>query len=150
MHSWHKRFMEMAHLVATWSKDPRTKVGCVLVDNHHRVLGVGYNGFPRGVEDRHDRYANRDVKLALVKHAEENAVFNAAKHDLSNSIAYVTLAPCSSCAGTLIQAGVKQVVYPEPDQEHMNRHYGNHELVLQMFNEARVITTVITKEGIIK
>lgn len=150
MHSWDLRFMEMAELVASWSKDPRTKVGCVLADSKHRVLGVGYNGFPRGVDDRSDRYANREVKLAMVKHAEENAVFNAAKHDLSDAVAYVTLAPCSSCAGTLIQAGVRRVVFPEPDLEHMARHYGNYELMLQMLKEARVLKSVITKEGVIK
>lgn len=109
---WDARFMEMAYLVASWSKDPSSKVGCVIVDDKHRVIGVGYNGFPRGVPDYPAWYEDREIKLSMVKHAEDNAISNC-NSSTEGATAYVTLYPCSSCAGTLIQSGISRIVYPE-------------------------------------
>ena len=112
---WDLRFLKIAHEVKSWSKDPSTKCGCVLVKDR-RVIATGYNGFPANISDSLDRYANRDFKLAAVVHAEKNALFNAAKNGATTegSTAYVTLHPCSQCAAALIQAGVSMVVCPNP------------------------------------
>lgn len=114
MGKWHKRFLELAAHVAQWSKDPSTKVGCVLVDDERRIVGMGYNGFPRGVQDTPDRYADRAIKYPMVVHAEANAVLNATS-STRGTVAYVTHHPCADCMGLLIQAGVRAVVTNQPD-----------------------------------
>jgi len=106
---WDARFLEMARLVGGWSKDPRRKVGCVLVDGKRRVVSVGFNGFARGVSDAPALYADRAAKLRRVIHAEKNAIFFA-RGGVEGCTAYVTRPPCSQCAAALCQAGVARVV----------------------------------------
>ena len=112
---WDLRFLRIAHEVCSWSKDPSTQCGCVLVKDR-RIISSGYNGFPESISDSLDRYQNRDFKLAVVIHAEKNALFNAAKNGSSTEgcTAYITWPPCSQCASALIQAGVSKVVCPDP------------------------------------
>jgi len=102
--------------VQSWSKDPSTKCGCVLVKDR-RILSTGYNGLPASLSDSLDRYQNREFKLATIIHAEKNAIFNAAKNGSTTegSTAYITWPPCSQCASALIQAGVVKVVCPNPN-----------------------------------
>ena len=111
--NWDRKFISIARLTASWSKDPRTKVGCIIVDDDHNQLSGGFNGFPRGVADD-GRLEDRETKLKIVVHAEANAVATAARngHSLKGSTAYITLPPCCQCASLLIQAGVKKVVFP--------------------------------------
>ncbi|WP_293452247.1 deaminase [Planktotalea sp.] len=109
MTDWNTRFLEMAELVGSWSKDLSTKVGCVLVNSENNVLGVGYNGFPRGVADTTERLEDRATKYLMVQHAETNAIQNA-QGDLRGAIAYITHKPCSNCCGGLIQAGISKIV----------------------------------------
>jgi dCMP deaminase len=107
---WDQRFMELARLVSTWSKDPSTKIGVALVKDR-KVVSTGYNGFPAGIADD-DRLHDRPVKYTLVVHAEMNALLQAG-HDASHSTAYLwgfPGPPCQQCAKHLIQAGVKRVV----------------------------------------
>ena len=113
MNKWDIRFLRVAKETQSWSKDPSTQCGCVLVKNK-RILSVGYNGFPSNISDSLDRYQNREFKLAAVVHAETNALFNAAKNGSTTEgcTAYVTWPPCSQCASALIQAGVSKVICP--------------------------------------
>jgi dCMP deaminase len=112
---WDLRFLRIAEEVRLWSKDPGTKVGCVLV-NERRILSTGYNGFPATISDDLDRYIDRDFKLSITVHAEKNAILNAAKNGtkVEGSTLYVTFPPCSQCASAVIQAGVAKVVCPDP------------------------------------
>ena len=112
---WDRRFLRIAEEVRSWSKDPGTKVGCVLVLNR-RILSTGYNGFPSTLSDSLELYEDRDYKLAVTVHAEANAIMNAAKNGAKTQscTAYVTFPPCSQCAASLIQAGVETVVCPDP------------------------------------
>ncbi len=112
---WDKRFLRIAEEVRLWSKDPGTKVGCVLV-NERRILSTGYNGFPQLIEDSLERYIDRNYKLSITVHAEKNAILNAAKNGtkVEGSTLYVTFPPCSQCASAVIQAGVAKVVCPNP------------------------------------
>ena len=71
---WDRRFVDLARYVASWSKDPSTKTGAVIVDDYNRIVSVGYNGFPRGIRDDEERLSNRDVKLSLMVHCEINAI----------------------------------------------------------------------------
>lgn len=107
---WHQRFMKVALAVSSWSKDPSTKVGCVLVRNK-RIISTGYNGFPKNLSDNLDRLMNREEKYEITVHAEVNAVTTAAVHGISTegSTAYVTFNPCSRCAAVLINAGITSV-----------------------------------------
>jgi dCMP deaminase len=115
--------MSMAELVASKSKDPSTKVGCVVVTEDTVVAATGYNGLPRGVTDKSERM-ERPAKYLWTSHAEENAVAQAARvgAKLKGGTAFVTHHPCSRCARSLIQAGVTSVVIGHgttsmPDEE---------------------------------
>lgn len=112
--SWDEYFMALAHLSAVRSKDPSTQVGAVIVDSNNRVVGLGYNGFPRGCDDskfpweREGEYL--DTKYAYVVHAELNAILNANKL-IENCRLYVSLFPCNECSKAIIQSGIKEIIY---------------------------------------
>lgn len=134
---WRHRLLDMADLVATWGKDPSTKVGAVIADDNNRVVSVGYNGFPRKVEDTPDRLTNRDVKLALTLHAESNAI-DFANRDLEGCTIYVTQPPCSNCAARIAQKGMRLVVTRVPDQEFATRWKDSLALANDVLGEAGV------------
>jgi dCMP deaminase len=112
---WDERFMSIAKEVQSWSKDPSTQCGCVLVRDR-RIISTGYNGLPASLSDSLERYTDRDFKLQTIIHAEKNALFNAAKNGASTegATAYVTWPPCTQCASALIQAGITKVICPDP------------------------------------
>ena len=134
MTDWNKRFMDLAEHVAEWSKDPSTKVGAVIVNDDKQVLGLGYNGFPRGVHDCKERYNDRNLKLQFVAHAERNALDNAA--DVRGATLYSTLFPCTDCAKGIIQRGIRCVVTTQPNEVQSKRF--NFETSKIMFDEAGV------------
>lgn len=111
---WDGRFLELARFFAQWSKDPSTKVGCVVVGPAREVRSQGYNGLPRGVADTDERLGNRELKYRLIVHAEQNAILHASRIGVSllGCTAYATWPPCSRCAVSWIQAGVSRVVWP--------------------------------------
>lgn len=124
---WDRRYLDIAKTVSTWSKDPSTKVGAVLVDTEGRVVATGYNGFPRGVSDDAERYSNRELKYELVVHAEVNAILTAG-HQARGGTLYVypgfgSPCMCTGCAKSAIQAGIRRVVglIEEIDPERLAR-----------------------------
>jgi dCMP deaminase len=107
--SWDKRFLELAELVSSWSKDPSTKVGAVIVDEQNIIVSVGFNGFPKGIDDN-DRLNHREAKYQIIVHAENNALMFA-KRPLDGCTIYTfPFMPCPRCAGMIIQSGIKRVV----------------------------------------
>lgn len=134
--NWNDYFLEMAHLVASKSKDPNTKVGCVIITEDKVVAATGYNGLPRGVADKPERM-ERPAKYLWTSHAEENAVAQAARvgMPLKGGIAYVTHMPCSRCARTLVQAGVTVVIVDSGTTSMPKEEF---EVAMQMFREAGV------------
>jgi len=112
--SWDECFMQMSHVIAERSKDPSTHTGSVIVTKDNVVVGVGYNGFPRGIKnsdlpwDREGDFEN--TKYAYVCHAEENAICNA-NNSTKGCILYCVLFPCNECAKTIIQNRIIEVVY---------------------------------------
>lgn len=110
---WYKRFYEMAQLVASWSKDPSTKVGVVIARPDNTIASVGFNGFPRGVRDLPERYLDRAEKHPRVVHAELNAILNCRERPVGYTLFITPVPPCSSCAGAVIQSGIKHVVFLE-------------------------------------
>lgn len=112
--SWDECFMRMAHVIAERSKDPSTQTGAVVVTDSNVVVGVGYNGLPRGIENDALPWEREgdfeDTKYAYVCHAEENAIYNA-NNSTKNCKLYCVLFPCNECTKTLIQNGIKEIIY---------------------------------------
>ena len=136
---WDKRFLDLADHIAKWSKDPSTKVGCVVVGPDREIRSTGFNGFPRGIQDSDDRLTNRDLKYPLICHAEENAIMHAARIGLAlkGCTAYVTWPPCTRCARSLIQAGVSEIVIPS-GLEIPDRWRDDFEMSMGLLREAGV------------
>jgi dCMP deaminase len=134
MNSWDIRFLRLAKEISTWSKDPSTRVGAVITNERNQILSLGFNGFPRGVNDD-DRLHDRTTKLQMVVHAEANALLNASC-SLRDSTAYIyPFMPCSNCAGLLIQAGVKRVVSVVNDNPRWQESFN---LTRKMFAETEI------------
>jgi len=112
--SWDECFMRMAHVIAERSKDPSTQNGAVVATPDNVVVGLGYNGWPRGIDvdalpwEREGGF--EETKYAYVCHAEENAIYNANRQTKGDKL-YATLSPCNECAKTIIQNGIKEVIY---------------------------------------
>lgn len=115
--SWDEFFMRVAVAASLRSKDPNTQVGACIADTNHRILSVGYNGTPSGIDDDEFPWgANEDPlfdKHNYVMHAEANAILNyrGSLKDMTAATVYVTLFPCHECAKMLVQAGIGEVVY---------------------------------------
>jgi dCMP deaminase len=142
-HSWQKYFLEMAEQVATRSKDPSTKVGCVISTEDKVVVATGYNGIPRDVLDKPERM-ERPAKYLWTSHAEENAVAMAARvgSRLRGGHAFVTHMPCCRCARMLIQAGISTVYCGDGTTSMPLEEF---DVATQMFREAGVLV-VLTKQ----
>ncbi len=114
--SWDEYFMGVALLSSMRSKDPNTQVGACIVNDDNRIVSVGYNGFPRGCSDESFPWERsgenpNDTKYPFVCHAELNAILNSNGIGLKNTRIYVALFPCNECAKSIIQAGIKEVIY---------------------------------------
>lgn len=135
---WTLRYFEIAELVSTWSKDPSTKVGAIIVGDKGQIIAQGYNGFPRGVEDRQERYDQREIKYKFVVHAEMNAILNALYNGSSvvgASIYIHNLPVCQECAKAIIQAGIARVFIDTSVNERWGEAW---EISKTMFNESGV------------
>ncbi len=137
---WDMRFLEMAKLVASWSKDPSTKTGAVFVDANRRVVAVGYNGLPQKIEDTHERLHNRDLKYKTTVHCERNALIFA-KQSLEGCTLYTwPFMSCAPCASMMIQAGIVRHVAPRNDNPRWQEDF---RLTEQLLKEAGVKLDVI-------
>lgn len=139
---WHYRFLNLAKYISEWSQDPSTKVGAVIVDNKKRIVSIGYNGFPVGIQD--DARLNiRDIKYKMIVHAERNALLFANK-SLDDCILYTyPFMPCSACAGMIIQSGIKHVISYINKNERWAEDFKISE---QMFEEAGLTLTLLKGE----
>lgn len=146
---WYKRYLKLAKEVSTWSKDPSTQVGAVVVGSKGQILSQGYNGFPRNIADTPRRLKDREVKLSLVVHAEMNAIYNATYSGVSLDGATMFiygLPACSECAKGIIQVGISKVVVSKQcieSRPHWNESWKSSK---DMFDEAGVKIFVIDEE----
>lgn len=130
---WDRRMLALAQHIASWSKDPSTKVGAVIADSRRRIISVGYNGFPAGVRD--EGLEDRERKYDRIVHAELNALLFA-RGSVEGATLYVwPMPPCSRCAGPIIQAGIVRVVAP-PAKTHWQKACAVGE---EMFQQAGII-----------
>lgn len=135
-----RKFLPVAEAIAALSKDRSTKVGALVLGPGYEIRSVGYNGFPRGVNDNiHERH-ERPAKYSWVAHAESNAVAQAARMGVSLegcTLIVTSLFPCTSCACMVIQAGISRVLAPRPtDPESIWTEQAK--ISAQMFAEAGV------------
>lgn len=111
----------MARLVSSWSKDPSTQAGAVIVDRSKRVISVGFNGFPRGMPDRAELYADRDEKYSRIIHAEINAL-TFARGPVCDATLYTwPFMCCDRCVVQMLQAGITGFVAPKPHADKLER-----------------------------
>lgn len=127
--TWDTYFMSVAVLSSFRSKDKKTQTGACIVNDNKRIVGVGYNGLPKGLDDNNPSFWNDDdddvlnSKHTYVIHAEQNAIHNKISQNIENSTLYVTLFPCKECAKSICQVGIKKVVYlsKKPHHEDENK-----------------------------
>lgn len=132
---WDDRFIDLAALIASWSKDPSTRTGAVIVDADNRVVSMGYNGFARGVHDDDDRLNDRETKYKMIVHCERNAIIFA-RQDLRGCRLYTwPFMSCAPCAAMVIQAGINEVIAPQNDNP---RWIADFALSHKMFMESGV------------
>ena len=136
---WDTRWMDLAKLVASWSKDKSTKVGAVIVDRRNVILAIGWNGFPRYVDDDVEERHERPIKYKWTEHAERNAIYNAASKGIEvlDSTIYIPWYPCADCARAIIQSGIVEVVVIEPDWDD-ERWGDDFKMVKEMFDEVQL------------
>jgi len=137
---WSDKYMRLAKEISTWSKDPKRKVGAIVVGEDGQILSQGFNGFPRGIKDNPERLNNRERKHNLMVHGEMNAIYNATLNGVSlkNSTLYVYGLPtCNECAKGIIQVGIKKVVAMRP-KEYNGRWDESIKSASALFNEAEI------------
>ena len=109
---WDEYFMKIAETVALKSKDPSSKMGCVIVDPNKRVVSVGFNGMVQGADESKMTLSERPMKYYFAIHSEMNAVIYA-RQDLKGCKIYNRVATCENCLKYCLQAGIKRFVYSE-------------------------------------
>ena len=132
--------MRLAKEISSWSKDPRRKVGAIVVGSDGQILSQGFNGFPRGIKDNPERLNNRERKYELMVHGEMNAIYNATLNGVSlkDATLYVYGLPtCNECAKGIIQVGIKKVVAMRP-KEYNGRWDESIKSASALFNEAEI------------
>jgi dCMP deaminase len=145
--NWTEYYMRHQYLASEKSKDPSTKIGAVLVRGDN-IVSIGYNGFPRGINDSNERLANREEKYFYVVHAEANAILNAARNGIATkgSILYTSGMPCNECAKAIIQAGIDTVYihsqYPSLSHGKWSKSVSKAQ---EMFEEAGVFVADFNK-----
>jgi len=115
--SWNDYFLGLAKVVSQRSHDIHTQHGCIITDRSNRILGVGYNGFPRGMDDT-VLPTTRPEKYPWMIHAERNALSNCVVRP-DNGIAYVTGQSCNDCIMALWQEGISKVVMSDQHGTHL-------------------------------
>lgn len=136
---WDIRFLNLAKEIATWSKDPSTKVGCVITKNVNQIVSLGYNGFPRGDEDLISDYFDRQVKYTKIIHAEENAINHSIINgysDLKGCTVYTyPFQPCKDCASRLTKLFPDRIVSLNARGKHLFRWRASFDVAKKIFED---------------
>ena len=138
--SWDVYFMSIAILSSFRSKDTKSQNGACIVNPEKKVVGVGYNGLPIGLDDSNPIFWSDDdnsylySKHSYVIHAEQNAIFNKNTENLKGCVLYVTLFPCRECAKSICQMGISKVIYFDIKPHHEDKN----KAVLLMFKHLNI------------
>ena len=149
--SWDEFFYKMAEVVKLKSKDRSTQCGSVIVGTSNNVLSVGFNGFPRGVNDNVEERHGRPTKYLYTEHGERNAIYNAARHGIKLEGSRIYLSggglPCADCGRAIIQAGIAEViVMNQPFEGKGSLWEESMKASETMFSEAGVKVTYMNKD----
>ncbi|CDR31000.1 tRNA-specific adenosine deaminase [Acholeplasma oculi] len=140
--SWDQYFMGVAKLSALRSKDPSTQVGACIINEDKRIIAIGYNGLPKGLDDNTFNWSKdgkySETKYPYVVHAEANAILNATT-SLKNSTLYVTLFPCNECMKLIVQAGIKEIVFMSDKDRGKESHYASTQMMQKAMIQSRQI-----------
>lgn len=142
LRKWDLRFLSMAKLVSSWSKDPSTKCGAVICDCNFRIVSVGYNGYPTGVPDDNSLLI-REEKYRKVVHAEINSILFSHRNLEKCTIYIHPLPPCSQCMAAIIQSGIQRVVSTAPTGELASRWETSNATALEMATTSGVEFSII-------
>ena len=139
-HKWDDRFLHLAQHISLWSKDPSTQTGGVIVRPDHSIASVGFNGFPRQIEDKPELLENREEKYKRVVHSEMNAILNAWAPVSGYTLYNWPGQSCSRCAVHVIQAGIIRVVSPSTmtNKSFSDRWADERKLAEELYYEAGV------------
>lgn len=147
--SWDQYFAQLLGPISSKSKDPSTKVGCIIVGPDHEIRSTGYNSFPRGLNDNEPSRHERPEKYFWIEHAERNAIYNAARcgSTTAGCVMYVSHVPCLDCARGIVQSGIKELVVCQKaviDEEFQKRWQEHIDRVDSLFSECGVTLRHIT------
>jgi dCMP deaminase len=137
--NWDNRFMELALHIGEWSKDRGKKVGSVIAGPWNEIRSIGYNGFPRNINDDEPSRHERPTKYSWTEHAERNAIYNAARIGvaLQGCRMYVPWFPCMDCARAIVQSGLSELIAFQPDLT--DPKWGeDFRLAIALLDEARI------------
>jgi len=146
---WDLRFLKLARLVASWSKDPSTKTGAVIVRPDLTVASVGFNGFPTRMQDKPEWLANENretEKYPRMVHCEVNAVLHSKEPVTGYTLYTVPFASCGRCAVQMIQAGLNRFVFPESSTDGLSRWAQEFTRTKSYLNDAKIPWMEYTNE----
>jgi len=119
---WERFYLGLARYVSTASKDPSTKCGAAIVRANKSLESIGFNGFPAGMPDRPEWYADRNEKYDRIVHAEINAMIFSRSETLAGCTLYTyPFAPCNRCCVQMLQKGIRRFVFPKPSEDALSR-----------------------------
>ena len=145
--NWEEYFFAMAKLAASKSKYRSSKVGCVIVGPDNEVRSMGFNGFPRGINDDIDERHERPIKYSYTEHAERNALYNACRVGipLKGCRMYASWRLCIDCARGIIQAGIVEVIYDARNEAAKRKKWegwkDNFDFAESLLNDAKIKLT---------
>lgn len=150
---WDHYFMKIAETVALKSKDPSSKMGCVIVDENKRVVSLGYNGMLQGADESKMTLSERPMKYYFAIHSEMNALIFA-RRDLTGCTIYNKVATCENCLKYCLQAGIKRFVYEElrvhshsTDKAHSMTNVETDEAIIRLLSSVPDIQTLNLRNG---
>lgn len=144
---WDQRYLRLARRVASWSKDPSTRCGAVLVRPDNTIASVGFNGFARGMDDDAKLYADRTIKYPRVIHSEWNAILSCADPSLQDYTVYAwPIPPCDLCTAALVQKGVRRVVCLRPEADKLTRWKSQFEYAQGTWEQVQAVTDYVELE----
>lgn len=139
--NWDEYFLRLVYLVSNKSKDPRTKIGSVIVRDNG-IISTGFNNFPRKVADLPERYNDRETKYKFICHSEASAVLQCARIGVTalDATLYTQGYPCYECCKSIIQSGIKEIVLHKqwPDLTYSEKWVESYKISKLMLEETGI------------
>lgn len=137
---WAYKFLDLAKLVSTWSKDPSTKTGAVIVESKNKLISVGFNGFPKYMPDNPEYYDDRNEKYSRIIHCEMNALLFAGNMEsiYEHTLYTYPFISCDRCFVHMVQAGINVFIAPKPTADQLTRWGESFERTKKYANECEV------------